>query len=354
LAEADLSQAYLDSANLIEANLEGANLSKASLSRSDLERANFRDANLTEANLSRSLAIAANFQRAILTGACLEAWNYERAILTDTNCKYFYLKYPNQERRPSSGELTPGEFTKLFEKALNTVDLIFTDGIDWKAFFASFQELEAKYRNENLAIQAIERKSGGAFVIRLEVNPEANKFAIESNAKEFYETRLKFLEVQYRERLRAKDAEIVIYRQQSTDLLEIVKLQATRPINVEKVMSESYNNDLKGANLGNFANKVADNARQQANQHIYASEQKQTLAEAAAEIQRLLKQLEQSNPTATQAERITYVNDETTPSFKRRVVGALQAGGETAIEEFLDNPYVNIGKAIIKGWIKPD
>ncbi|HIK29967.1 MAG TPA: hypothetical protein IGS17_10070 [Oscillatoriales cyanobacterium M59_W2019_021] len=67
-----------------------------------------------------------------------------------------------------------------------------------------------------------------------------------------------------------------------------------------------------------------------------------------------MKQLQQSNPTATDAEKVAYVNDETTPSFKRRVVSALQAGGEVAIEEFLDNPYVNVGKAIVKGWIKPE
>jgi len=84
------------------------------------------------------------------------------------------------------------------------------------------------------------------------------------------------------------------------------------------------------------------------------SKEKRTLAEAAAEIQKLLKQLEQTNPTVTDSEKIAHVNDETTPSFKRRAVSALQACGEAAIEEFLDNPYVNVGKAIIKGWIKPE
>lgn len=116
---------------------------------------------------------------------------------------------------------------------------------------------------------------------------------------------------------------------------------------------ETFNNDLREANIANFANQVSENARQQANQHIHLSEQKKTLAEAAAEIQQLLKQLEKTNPAATEAEKIVYVNDETTPNFKRRVVGALQAGSEAAIEQFLDNPYVNVGKAIVKGWIKP-
>lgn len=119
-------------------------------------------------------------------------------------------------------------------------------------------------------------------------------------------------------------------------------------------MSTNFENNLSGANVANFANQIADNARQQANQHIYQAERKKTLSEAADEIQKLLEQLEKSHPDATEIEKIAYVNDETTPSFKRRIVGALGAGGEAAIEEFLDNSYLNIGKAIIKGWIKPE
>lgn len=118
--------------------------------------------------------------------------------------------------------------------------------------------------------------------------------------------------------------------------------------------SESFKNDLRGANVANFANQVSDNARQQANQHIHLSETKKTLAEAAEEIQQLLKQLEQTNPTATEIEKVAYVNDETTPSFKRRVAGALQASGETAIDEFiLENKYLKVVKAAVKGWLQP-
>jgi chromosome condensin MukBEF ATPase and DNA-binding subunit MukB len=124
-----------------------------------------------------------------------------------------------------------------------------------------------------------------------------------------------------------------------------------KPVSESKSMSETTNYDLREAKIGAIAK---DNARQQINQHFYESEQKQTLAEAAKEIQELLKQLEKTNPNATEAEKIAHVNDETTPNFKRRAVGALQAGGEAAIEEFLDNSYINVGKAIVKGWMKPE
>lgn len=82
------------------------------------------------------------------------------------------------------------------------------------------------------------------------------------------------------------------------------------------------------------------------------SERKQTLAEAAAEIQQLLMQLEKSNPTATEAEKVAYVNDETPPALKSRVASAVKAGSEAAVDTILDNsPYVNVVRAIVKGWI---
>ncbi|BAY21556.1 hypothetical protein NIES2100_13110 [Calothrix sp. NIES-2100] len=83
----------------------------------------------------------------------------------------------------------------------------------------------------------------------------------------------------------------------------------------------------------------------------YGSDKRQTLAEAAAEIQELLQQLEQSNPSATEAEKVAYVNDEAEPDLKSRVVSALKSGGEVAIENSLDSHYINIIKAIIKGWV---
>lgn len=80
------------------------------------------------------------------------------------------------------------------------------------------------------------------------------------------------------------------------------------------------------------------------------SERKQTLAEAADEIQQLLMQLEKSQPAATEAEKVAYVNDETPADLKSRVVNALKAGGESAADNMLDNIYGNVARAIIKGW----
>ena len=120
----------------------------------------------------------------------------------------------------------------------------------------------------------------------------------------------------------------------------------------DKSVSENYNNDMKDANIGNFANKVQDNARQQANQNIYESEQRETLAEAAEDIQNLLKVLEENNPTATEIEKKNFVTSSIPPERRSRIVKALEAGGEKALQEFLKNPYVNVVVAIVKEWRK--
>jgi hypothetical protein len=109
---------------------------------------------------------------------------------------------------------------------------------------------------------------------------------------------------------------------------------------------DTYNINQAGA-VGKFAR--SDN-----NTFNY-SQNNQTLAEAAKEIQRLLVQLEIDNPNATYDEQINYISDETSPSFQRRLVGAWQAASETAIDEFiLENKYLKVAKAWIKGLIKPD
>ncbi|MCL2934089.1 MAG: hypothetical protein MGG11_18155 [Trichodesmium sp. MAG_R03] len=118
--------------------------------------------------------------------------------------------------------------------------------------------------------------------------------------------------------------------------------------------------DIKGEGMGDTfhvgqAIAVGKNFRADNNKmYQYQSKEKQSLAEAAKEIQQLLKQLEEANPDANEDDLIACVNILTTPSLKHRVVSALQAGGEAVIEEVLDNSYVNIVMAIVKGWVKPE
>ncbi|MCI5136614.1 MAG: hypothetical protein D3920_16455 [Candidatus Electrothrix sp. AW2] len=87
---------------------------------------------------------------------------------------------------------------------------------------------------------------------------------------------------------------------------------------------------------------------------INISKQQQSIVEAISAIECLLKNFEEKNPDATESEQMTYVDLSTTPAFKQRTIAALKAGGESAIDELLlENKYVKVGKAILKGWLQP-
>jgi len=252
LGEADLSGANLSKADLWKASLSKAtltntNLAKANLAEVDLRECNLCNANLTQANLSTALVMGSTFEQATLTGACIQDWNINSTTQLDgVICDYVYLQQRGQERRPSSGSFASGEFTKLFQKAVETVDLIFRNGIDWQAFLNSFQKLQVKCDSEELSIQALENKNDGAFVIRVNVPFNANKAEIEKYLKQEYELQLRLLEEKYIYQLEAKDEQIAIHRQQNANLTEIVKILANKPITVEaKAVVKSSNYDLQ-------------------------------------------------------------------------------------------------------------
>lgn len=227
-------------ANLKGANLTGADLKEANLKHADLSEATFQGACLEWANLNRTQAVGTDFTSAQMTGACVQAWNIESTTKLDNiDCRFVYLlenpkpETDDRERRPSSGEFQPGEFTKLFEEVLNTVDLIFRNGIDWKAFVTAFNKVQAENEDTELALQSIENKGDGVVVVKVGVPDGADKEKIHSDFTQSYQIALQAVEEKYKALLQAKDNEIVIYRQQSGEMKEIIGLLAKQTINVQ-------------------------------------------------------------------------------------------------------------------------
>ncbi|MEQ9368321.1 MAG: pentapeptide repeat-containing protein [Coleofasciculus chthonoplastes F3-SA18-01] len=239
LSEANLKGANLQGvdfrgAELSGANLSGANLSDANLSKADLSGANLTGANLTGAKLIRTQALAANFEEAMLTGACLEDWNINgETNLNYTTCLYIYLKEHQQDRRPHVGEFAPGEFTQLFQKALETVDLIFRDGVNWKAFAYSLANTQVVHEELPLAIRSIENKGDGTVLIKVGVTANTDKGKIDDDFWSNYELVQEALEKQYQARIADKNEHI-------NQLFDLVNHLQKQLGNIPQLMAQAY------------------------------------------------------------------------------------------------------------------
>ncbi|NEQ40411.1 MAG: CHAT domain-containing protein [Okeania sp. SIO3I5] len=195
--------ANLKGANLMSANLSDANLKLANLSESTMQCACLDYANLTEVS-----AIGTNFTSAQMTETCIDSWNIDNTTILDyveSKCVYLLereqLGRNHKERRPSSGDFQPGDFTKLFQEVLNTVDLIFRNGVDAKAFMSSFQQVQVENEGIPMKIRGMENKGDGVVVIRIDVPPEIEKEKIHREFMETYEQKANSLEEKYQKEL---------------------------------------------------------------------------------------------------------------------------------------------------------
>ena len=360
-----------DHQDLRGVNVQGANLTNTSFIDTDLSQANLQESNLFEAKLVQTNLDQTNLSNTHLTGAYIEDWGITRRTkLEGVKCKYVYLKLPTEgdrdpNRMPPSeqGEFGENDFNIFITSVLDTLDLYHKDNINAGLAITILKGLTEDYPVQ-FELVGLEKRGDNQFVIRLKVFGQTSHFQIQREYYARYEQTLPLYDP--KKLMPDTDnvvAEIIktVEENSGTHIENLhnqgivitggkVDMSGDRKINAETYYEQS------GSNIGishMSGGEIKDNAKVVGKMNIYASEQKQTLAEAAAEIQKLLKQLRQTNPDATEDDKIAYVNDETTPSFKRKAAAALKAAGETAIDEFFDNPYVKVGKAAIMAWIQP-
>ena len=389
LRRANLSDANLSDADLYGADLYGANLSSADLSSADLYGANLYGADLygaklIDANLNMTQALYTNFEGANLTGACIEDWNINsKTNLENVKCDYIFLKYTYLEeegrwvfidRIPHDPDkiFAPGEFTKRYQKILETVDLYFGEGIDWQVFLQSFQKLQEeeklKIQNGDLEIpivQGIKNTGDGSFVIEIGVSPDTDKGEWEKSFWQQYQPMLEAQEEKYKLLLDAKDGEIERIYQQNTQLMKIVELKASQQIQIfNSLNNQQENNNMnnkketkiekyfntKQAGIVNNEGEISGNAKVAV---VINEAAQQDLTQAAAEIQKLLKQLEKDNPTETTPQKMTVgaklVEEiSNNPDKWHKVIKVIKAMGVQALADAVDNPIFNIAKAGIE------
>ncbi|MEM9541156.1 MAG: pentapeptide repeat-containing protein [Cyanobacteria bacterium P01_E01_bin.42] len=273
LIGANLSNADLYKTNFLNANLREANLFNANLTGADLFNANLIKTNLKNADLSITLALYTDFEGATLTGTCIWNWNISsETILDNILCEYIYLWVDFTDRRPSdpSKIFAPGDFARLVQKAQETVDLIFRNGIDWQAFSSSFQALKAEQitvegSDRAFSVRAIENLDDGSFIVRINTPSSADKAEIERSFHAKYQAELQRLEGMYRETLQCKDEQIEQYKRENTNLWALVQREATRSINIENrniivnsetIQGAAYTEEIKGSGYTQGDNQV--------------------------------------------------------------------------------------------------
>ncbi|NEP20522.1 pentapeptide repeat-containing protein [Moorena sp. SIO3I6] len=370
------NKSYVD-VNLRGANLRGANLNKANLKLADISEATLQEANLEWANLTEAQAVGTDFTNAYFTGACLEAWNIDSTTrLSKVDCQYvFLLENPNgmgsRERRPhdSNRVFQPGDFEKLYQQVMNTVQILLRNGVNPEAFRQAFQELIGK--NPEItgdSIQAIERK-GNDILLTLEVPESIDKGKVEREFLAVYEARLeaaKQTALLEAERSHLKDVKEIVRAAFTSNQLSNPTINLTNTVQADNDMSDnsqSFNIDQGQANNPNNNSNLVNNStigggiagRDNKGDVIHHHAPDKNLAEAAAEIQQLLNQLSQTNSTSNEIEKLTVVaraaeEIKNKPILKAKVVNALKAGGVEAFKEAIDHPLVNILMATIEGW----
>jgi uncharacterized protein YjbI with pentapeptide repeats len=177
---------------LVTGDGKGKNYTSTDISNTNLQGFDFREANLTKVQ-----ALGADFSGAKLTGACIKDWNINgETKFDDVICDYIYLE-SNQQKRypPHPNNFEFGDFSKLFRKTIGkTIDLFFSDGINWKIFDVSVEKLNEKYKEE-FSLQSYEQKIGGAFIAKLNVleKTEPEKTEIYQAFNQIYETELQLI-----------------------------------------------------------------------------------------------------------------------------------------------------------------
>ncbi|NEQ85264.1 MAG: pentapeptide repeat-containing protein, partial [Moorea sp. SIO2I5] len=204
----------------------------------------------------------------------------------------------------------PGDFEKLYNKIINTVQILLRNGVNPEAFRQAFQELMAE--NPEItgdSIQAIERK-GNDVLVTLEVSESIDKGKVERQFLEVYEARLEdaitiaFIKGKLESEQEANTRYDNIF---NNFINAFTSNQSSNPIlnftNIAKAendMSDNPHNfnidiDQKHANNANAPVATGDNVTQNIENNNVTPEPTQSLPEAAAEIQQLLQQLEKTS-----------------------------------------------------------
>lgn len=361
-----------DHQNLRGVNLQGANLADSNFIGADLSEANLQDADLSRAKLVQTKLDAADLTGATLTGATIEDWNItSHTQLQGVRCRYVFMHLPpkddpNPRRKPDNWEeeFEDGDFADFIKPIVDTLDLYHNQGVDPRAIAISFKQLAENNPEAELRIAAMEARGQDNFLLRAATTPDSDHSALSAEYFTTYNQIKALSPTEVNEKLTQIDSRV------SSLEITINTMQQGSSFNVENyynlgdTMSNApkkyTKNDFKGASFaGGFVDADTVHAHQIGGDiNNYPPEQRQNLADAAAEIQQLLQQLEQTYPNATEIEKqsalaVTLQQEiKQNQTFKTRLRNALKEGGIEALKVLF--APIGIPIEMVRGWIEAE
>ncbi|PSR19365.1 hypothetical protein C8255_02745 [filamentous cyanobacterium CCP3] len=378
LSSANLGSANLSGANLAEAELLGANLSQADLSGANLHRANLGMTNLGGANLAGADLTGANVKGAKLTHANLTNVRLTGANLTgimvsdqdisvlatlqQVTCDHVYVLSCVDQ----SGGQPANTYTTTFRSALHQFYQRFVeacDGLGQQFYRVSWPTTAIAPRGPDIYLQSVERQANGDLLVRVGVPSLGAEATPEKpSVQQLFSTlgRGDF----YRQQLQLKEEQMATVQRQNDELLELLKAMTRKNVYVQSVsvlenniMTGVSKYDLRGANIGSFADTVADGGQQQVVQYNQSDDDTvldlQTLKELEDIFRKLAGQASQV-PAHQRPQVVGQVLKKkaiANPDFKQRLFQAIESGSAELIRVFTHNPYVSIPMALVKGWV---
>ncbi|MEG4344410.1 pentapeptide repeat-containing protein [Microcoleus sp. A003_D6] len=177
----NLQGAYLQAAIMREYDFTSANLSGSDVSGADLRDSVFVQTDVT----------GVDFTEAELTGICIENWNINsQTCFTNVKCDYIYRKLDNKgkgsDRHPSERNFNPREFESLYQEVGNIVELVFKEGVNWRAFAFTLQKLQLEDEGIGLELRGIEKR-GDLWIVKVTHNENIPSAEVERNLYARYE-----------------------------------------------------------------------------------------------------------------------------------------------------------------------
>lgn len=371
-----------DRLNLQGVYLKEANLFGASFIEANLQQACLQDANLSDARLVHTLLDQTDLTGANLTGAYIEGWNITTETkLNGVKCDYVYMRLPPdkcpsfialspEERRDPNPRRQPanwnevfkdGDFADFITPMRETLNLYHNKPTDPRLIALAFQQLIDENPHADIELISIEKKGKqkDKLVIRAETAPRTNQAALSAT----YSKNLEYLQSLPAEAIIA----LLIERESTIKLLsELIEIKHKSPellisnlpnFTANQNQGDTMSENTYNLNQAKFGGGFAGTGGTQTGGTFNDYSSKQKLSEAAGEIQKLLKQLELSNPTTTEIDKVTVAAKaaeeiKKNPMLKDRAIAALKSGGTEAFKEAVDHPLVNILVAIIEGWMQ--